>query len=98
MTIQRAVADRVRLVRLPHWEPDAYIELPITPDGKVGMAATCSDITGKQTLSMLALLNDTESRYVPFERRKQKRFAHEIDGCNPASCPDCADERALRKP
>lgn len=32
------------------------------------------------------------------ERRKRKRFAHEIDGCNPASCPDCADERARRRP
>lgn len=63
MTIRRAIADGVRFVRLPHWEPSAHIELPLLDGGQYGPWATVRDVSGEQRIFMPVLLNDTESRY-----------------------------------
>jgi hypothetical protein len=63
MTINRAISDGVRFVRLPQWEPSAHIELPLLGNGLVGPWAIVRDVSGETSLFIGALRRDTESRY-----------------------------------
>lgn len=70
MTIQEAVQAGISRVRLPHWAADAYIDLPLLPDGRCGPWATVVDPSGQETLFMGTLLKDSDNRYESATRKE----------------------------
>ena len=63
MTIQQAINQRIQHVRLPEWEPSAFLELPLLPHGECGPWAIIHDCTGEVSVLIFTLLNDSENRY-----------------------------------
>lgn len=73
MTINEAIRDGLRFVRLPEWDPRASLELPLLPDGAYGPWVTLRDFSGQtnigadglgETSALLTeFLHDSESRY-----------------------------------
>lgn len=63
MTIQEAIQQNIRLIRLPVWNSAAYIELPIFGEGKIGAAATLHDVTGESFIGMWNLDGDEWEPY-----------------------------------
>ena len=66
MTIREALQSRIRFVRMPTWEPSAYIELPLLEDGGHGPWATVHDVSGETKIFVFRL---DGSSYEEFHKR-----------------------------
>ena len=74
MTIREAIRQRIRYVRLPHWEPPAHVELPLTDaGGLLGPWATVRDVTGETQVLIPKLMNASENRYVALDLRAMRK-------------------------
>lgn len=74
MTIREAIENRVRFIRLPHWNQGARLELPLLEGGGCGPWATLRDYSGETQISerffetkipIFQLAGDSESAYEP---------------------------------
>jgi len=61
VTIREALTRGIRRVRLSHWESNAYIELPILPEGYYGPWATIHDSSGEIQMFIGELTNEGEN-------------------------------------
>jgi hypothetical protein len=62
MTIQEAIQQNCRRIKLPVWNLMAYIELPILPNG-IGPVAKLHDINGDTMIGMWNLDGDEWEPY-----------------------------------
>ena len=63
MTIQQALDQRIRYVRLPEWEPSASLELPLLTLGGCGPWATVRDVAGWRWVLITRLVTDLCDQY-----------------------------------
>lgn len=58
MTIQNAIDSGLQYVRLPFWEPSAYLKLTRLENGRYGPWCKVHDVTGDIDLLITEVLNE----------------------------------------